>query len=132
MANLDYGINNKQEKIIKLQRRVSIIMIVYISKIIWIFKLFITDLIVFLNTIAGFIFSWLPYAIVTLYSAFVNPSHITPLGSTLSAIFAKSSLFLSSMFYIFSNKNFKSKINSNFKSISDRNSNFEMQPIIVQ
>ncbi len=34
MANLDYGINNKQQKIIKLQRRVSIIMIVYISIII--------------------------------------------------------------------------------------------------
>lgn len=33
MANLDYGINNKQQKITKLQRRVSIIMIVYISKI---------------------------------------------------------------------------------------------------
>ena len=41
MANLDYGINNKQQKIIKLQRRVSIIMIVYISKIIWIFERYI-------------------------------------------------------------------------------------------
>jgi hypothetical protein len=54
--------------------------------------------------------TWSPYAFVTLYSAFVNPDHITPVGSTLPAIFAKSSTVWSTIFYIFSNKNIKSKM----------------------
>jgi hypothetical protein len=54
--------------------------------------------------------TWSPYAFVTLYSSFVNPDHITPVGSTLPAIFAKSSTVWSTIFYIFSNKNIKSKM----------------------
>jgi hypothetical protein len=48
---------------------------------------------------------------VTLYSAFINPDHITPFGSTLPAIFAKSSMVWSTIFFIISNKNIKSKMN---------------------
>jgi len=39
--------------------------------------------------------------------------HITPVGSTLPAVFAKSSTVWSTVFYIFSNKNIKSKMSFN-------------------
>ena len=64
--------------------------------------------------------TWSPYAFVTLYSSFVNPDHITPVGSTLPAIFAKSSTVWSTIFYIFSNKNIKSKMTFKRSSTTER------------
>lgn len=54
-----------------------------------------------------------------MYSAFVDPEHITPLGSTLPAIFAKTSLVVTSVFYINSNKKVKSRIFDMFTSKID-------------
>jgi len=65
--------------------------------------------------------SWSPFALVTLYSSFINPDHITPLASTFPAVFAKSSTVWSTLFFIFSNKNIKSKISSSFYYSLDRN-----------
>ena len=52
-----------------------------------------------------------PYAIVSMYSAFINPDHISPFGSTLPAMFAKSSLAWSTILFIYSSSNIRSKIN---------------------
>ena len=76
---------------------------------------------------AGFIITWTPYAFVTMYSAFINPDHITPVASTLPAIFAKSSTVWSTIFYIFSNKNIKSRMS--FRPSSEKNTPIEMKLI---
>lgn len=54
--------------------------------------------------------SWTPYALVSMYSAFINPNDVTPLQSILPAMFAKSSTVLSSIFYILSNRPVLDKI----------------------
>lgn len=61
--------------------------------------------------IAIFIFSWTPYAFVAMYSAFVDPSHISPLGATIPAMFAKSSMIWGTILYLFSNSKIRSKFN---------------------
>jgi len=58
------------------------------------------NLIIYLS---GFIISWTPYAVVSMISAFANPDLISPMGALLPAIFAKSSMLTSSIFYILSN-----------------------------
>ena len=43
----------------------------------------------------GFIFSWLPYACVSMYTAFINSEGVGDgVFGTLPAIFAKSSIFV--------------------------------------
>lgn len=48
--------------------------------------------------------SWIPYSFVSMYSAFVNASHLGPFMSTLPSMLAKSSIVWPTMFYMFSNK----------------------------
>lgn len=60
--------------------------------------------------IAGFGISWTPYAIAAMISAFIDPEWITPMGSLLPALFAKTSMVWSTVFYIMSNKQIKYKI----------------------
>ncbi|RNA43725.1 vertebrate ancient opsin-like [Brachionus plicatilis] len=43
-------------------------------------------------SIVGFIISWTPYAISSMYTAFINSSGVPPLVSTLPSLFAKSSM----------------------------------------
>jgi hypothetical protein len=63
--------------------------------------------------IIAFFVSWTPYAIVSLYAGFFE-ENIPPLLTTLPAMFAKTSLLWTSMFYLFTNKQFKSKIGKLF------------------
>lgn len=46
-----------------------------------------------------------------MYSPFINSDHISPLYSTIPAMFAKSSFVWSTIMFIFSNNQIKSKIN---------------------
>ena len=55
--------------------------------------------------------TWSPYAIVSMYSAFINSSHISPLIATLPAMFAKSSFVWSTLFFMFSNNQIRNKLN---------------------
>lgn len=59
----------------------------------------------------GFIITWTPYAIVSLYSAFINADRISPLVTTLPALFAKSSMLWPSMLFMFSNSKIRNKLN---------------------
>ena len=73
-------------------------------------------------SIGIFLISWTPYALVSMYSAFIDSNDITPLVATLPAMFAKSSTVLSSIFYILSNKKILEKI------IADSESNQDEHP----
>ena len=53
----------------------------------------------------GFFLTWLPYALVSGYSSFINNKSIDPLFTTLPAVFAKSSMLWVPAYYFFSNKN---------------------------
>ena len=55
----------------------------------------------------GFLISWVPYAFVALYSAFINPEHISEFDATLPAMFAKSAALWPSVLYSYANKNIR-------------------------
>ena len=59
----------------------------------------------------------MPYSVVSFYSAFINPNDISPLGSSLPAMFAKSSLVWSSLLILLANKQVRSKLNKEWDSI---------------
>nr|QVK45897.1 G protein-coupled receptor [Proales similis] len=63
--------------------------------------------------IAGFFFSWTPYAIVTLYIAFIDSEGVSPLLATLPALFAKSSMLWPALYFILFDKKMKSRVNKN-------------------
>ena len=54
--------------------------------------------------------TWLPYSISSMYIAFVDEIGLGPMAETLPAMFAKSSMVWSTIFYIYSNKDIRSKI----------------------
>lgn len=90
-----------------IENKMTIIMIIYSGTCIY----YLLLIFYFFNFKIGiFILAWTPYAVVSMYSAFINPDHITPLRATLPAMFAKSSFILSSMFYVCSNKEIFSKV----------------------
>jgi len=60
--------------------------------------------------IISFIIAWTPYAIVAFISSFFSPNLISPLGGTLPAIFAKSSICFNPLVYIMSNPQIRSNI----------------------
>lgn len=79
----------KIKKRLEMERRVTYVMIFYIML---------------------FCVTWTPYAIVALWSSFINPGGVSPLTATLPAVIAKSSMLWSPLFFILSNKNAKSRI----------------------
>lgn len=60
--------------------------------------------------VTGFMFTWSPYALVCLYTAFINSKRLDDIYETLPAIFAKTSLLWTSLHYIYSNRNIKNNI----------------------
>ncbi|CAF1075996.1 unnamed protein product [Brachionus calyciflorus] len=66
--------------------------------------------VVMILIIVGFIISWTPYALVSMYTAFFNPKGVSPLFATLPSLFAKSSMLWPSVLYIFSSSNIKNLI----------------------
>nr|QVK45899.1 G protein-coupled receptor [Proales similis] len=66
--------------------------------------------VIILFFIAVFIVAWTPYALVALYTAFIDADGVPPLLGTIPAIFAKSSMLWSTLFYILLNKNIFHKV----------------------
>ncbi|CAF0759611.1 unnamed protein product [Rotaria sordida] len=58
----------------------------------------------------AFTIAWTPYAIVAFISSFFSPDLIPPLGGTIPAIFAKSSIYFNPFIYIMSNSYVRSKL----------------------
>ncbi len=54
-----------------------------------------------------------------MYSAFINPDHITPAISTLPALLTKSSMLWSTVFFIFTNKELRKKFCQNLVNQED-------------
>ncbi|CAF0986542.1 unnamed protein product [Adineta ricciae] len=57
--------------------------------------------------IITFTTAWTPYAIVAFISSFFSPTLISPLGATLPAIFAKSSIYFNPLTLILTNTRFR-------------------------
>ena len=58
--------------------------------------------------LAGFFITWTPYAVVCIYIIFYGD--ITPLGASLPAFFAKTSLTWPALLTIFTNRNISRKL----------------------
>ncbi len=52
-------------------------------------------------------FAWTPYAAVSFISAFIDDYNFDPLVSTIPALFAKSSVIWSSLFYLCTDEKMK-------------------------
>ncbi|RNA33310.1 arthropsin [Brachionus plicatilis] len=68
-----------------------------------------------LNSLKSTQNSWTPYALVSMYSAFIDEQGVSPLAGTLPAIVAKSSMLWTALVYIFSNKNIRTSFLSSLK-----------------
>jgi len=85
--------------------------------------------------IGGFMLTWTPYTFVFLFNSFKkNTNNIDPVLSTVSAVFAKSSVVWSTLFYILSNKTIKSKLfeQSKIKSISVQYTNYRSKSLKIR
>ena len=58
----------------------------------------------------GYLISWCPYALVSMYSAFIDPNDISTMVSTIPSMFAKSSFVWSTILFIYSNSEIKKKL----------------------
>ncbi len=56
------------------------------------------------------LFRWTPYSFVLMYNSFKNSTEQMPELSTISAVFAKSSVVWSTLIYIVTNRSIKSKL----------------------
>ena len=54
--------------------------------------------------------TWLPYSISSMYIAFVDEIGLGPMAETLPAMFAKSSMVWRTIYYLYTNEQFRSKI----------------------
>ncbi|CAF1150452.1 unnamed protein product [Brachionus calyciflorus] len=61
----------------------------------------------------GFVISWSPYALVSVYGAFLDQK-VSPLMGTIPSMFAKSTLLWTSLLYIYSNRKIRQIIKSFF------------------
>lgn len=67
----------------------------------------------------GFLLTWIPYAIGSIYVSFISNEPLNPLLEAIPAMFAKSSLVWSTILYIYSNDQIRSKISLElFKSLA--------------
>lgn len=57
-----------------------------------------------------FLITWLPFTIVSFFKVIIDEELISPLTSTLSAIFAKSYPLCSSLFYVMVNPKIRQKL----------------------
>jgi hypothetical protein len=65
--------------------------------------------------ISGFVIAWTPYTITSLLSALYGANAVSPLGSFIPALFAKTSMAWGALFFIFSNRKIKETIFGNGK-----------------
>jgi len=71
-----------------------------------------------------------------MYSAFINPDHISPLAATIPAMFAKSSMVFSTVLFFYSNKPIRENfIHSNWSANDDddieKNNGLELNGIYI-
>ena len=81
--------NSMNSTVFKVEKKLTIILFIYIL---------------------GFLLTWLPYGIVSLYSVCIKSDHFSPLVSMLVILFTKTSIVWSTLFYLITNKKLKSKI----------------------
>lgn len=105
-------------KKIRVEKELTISALILICKIVC-FISKIDNL--FLNKV-GFIISWTPYAIVSMYTAFFDHGKMDPLTATIPSLFAKFSLVWSSGIYIFTNKQVLKKFKKQFLNIEEQKS----------
>ena len=110
---INQSVDYKAENLTAVQTRMTTILVIYIGNIIN-FYFTLRKYLNFIFILAGFMLTWTPYPFVSLYSAFFNPDHITPLMTTIPAVLAKTSMALSILFYIFTNKELKLKLRKQF------------------
>jgi hypothetical protein len=65
---------------------------------------------IFFAIIVGYLISWTPYALVSMYCLLINSDHISPLMATIPSIFAKSSSLWSTILFILSNEKCRSNL----------------------
>jgi hypothetical protein len=65
--------------------------------------------------------SWTPYAIVSLYRAFINGNEVSPLAATIPALFAKLSLAWPAIFCLIGNKDVRNKLLRVEERLQERN-----------
>ncbi|KAM4610418.1 opsin 7, group member b [Polymixia lowei] len=58
----------------------------------------------------GFLTAWSPYAVVSMWAAFGNPSEVPPMAFALAAIFAKSSTLYNPIVYLVFKPNFRKSL----------------------
>lgn len=71
--------------------------------------------------IASFIVAWTPYGVVSFYIAFGKAEYISPLVSTIPAIFAKTSVILNPIVYVIRYKRFREAVKKLFKELKFSN-----------
>ncbi|CAF0955798.1 unnamed protein product [Brachionus calyciflorus] len=71
--------------------------------------------IILIIIILVFVVSWTPYAMVSMYSAFIDEEGVSPLAGTLPAVIAKSSMLWTALIYVFSNRNIRSSLVASLK-----------------
>ena len=75
----------------------------------------------------GFLISWSPYAIVSIYRVFTD-DYISPMVETIPAMFAKSTLLWTSVLYIYSNRKIRVIIKNYF---FEKKEKIKKQPIFL-
>jgi len=65
--------------------------------------------------ISGFVFSWTPYAFVSMWCAFKDCNDIPPLLHSYLAIFAKSSMIWAPVLFLFANQNMILNLRKSFR-----------------
>lgn len=55
----------------------------------------------------GFLVAWSPYAVVSMWAAFVNPDAVPPIAFATAAVFAKSSTLYNPLVYLGFKPNFR-------------------------
>ena len=60
--------------------------------------------------ISGFVITWTPYTFISFYTSVIKQIESFPTLSVVFALIAKSSLVWSTLFYMFTNSNIRSKI----------------------
>ena len=82
----------ENQKLLQAEQKITYSMIIYIS---------------------GFVITWTPYTFISLYTSFIKQNESFPTVSLISALIAKTSLVWSTLLYMFTNTNIRSKLKLN-------------------
>ena len=74
--------------------------------------------------VLGYLCMWTPYAMISIYTAFIDVSGVRPAFSVIPSLLTKLSMFWTSFFLIISNKNVRSEMRRTFLLRNSNNSRF--------